>query len=645
VAPQVAESQADGVRSIGGVAPTQSTAITATSAAMKLHTTPYILLRLKFVPGSIDDDVFLMLSEAQVKADQQVYKQADELEEARISTFARQKQKVPYLEKTLAEAMRGVVFDRDEVVGRERRFAARELLAKYRERVEKHAATLPDSYTIEFSNNAIDYKYDFELGGLYFNRNSWHPCDVGAIEGCLSNGSGSHFFIFGGNRSRNDQFKERQSEFEGDFILHPPLISVIDTEKMRVNASGIPNSLLRSYNTQDTHLLRLPRASLVSVDRRLEMLTLKMDAQTAEEISKMRREPGADNQRQIRTLLHFTIREILGHEKRPTLKVRLDLLEIFSSENKLLLSDKGSGFRLGTEVLAGERAKQQAVEKKLEAQYASYDIVGLKLGMSLAAADKIVREHMSPTSEYRYERTVDIPGIYPRERGASERSPFGRSVVYIRLESTPPAKFLARDPVGSKRRWQVELSGHDVSERRSYWKTVAAQEIITLSVEKGTDGEDEVWGIYRKVQLSNADPSAIGDSLRGKYGKPSSGQGNQWVWGNSKCPPANNRLQADTLIRLDDGSNTKAVYWGKRRAGVTLVGIDAKQAMRAVWQVSPSGSRTGMPAEAAYRHCGPSISAFWNARGLTISMADFKSYFARFEDLFVSDEEAVAVKL
>ncbi len=52
-----------------------------------------------------------------------------------------------------------------------------------------------------------------------------------------------------------------------------------------------------------------------------------------------------------------------------------------------------------------------------------------------------------------------------------------------------------------------------------------------------------------------------------------------------------------------------------------------------------------LSAEAAYGHCGPAVQANWNDRELTVTMADFKSYFAHFEDMFASDEEAVAVKL
>ncbi|TDJ37772.1 MAG: hypothetical protein E2O54_14275 [Gammaproteobacteria bacterium] len=643
---QVPESQADGVRSIGGVAPTQSAAITATSADMALQAAPYFLLRLKFQPGDVTEDEFLTMTESQVMADKQAYKQADDIEKTRgyytkigngtiPSGF---QTKLAYREKALADAMRGAVFARDEVEGREPRYAARELVSKYRDRLEKLAAALPDSYTLEFSNTAVQYKYDHDLGGLYFDRN-WFKCDVDAIEGCLSNGRGSHFFIRGGNRSREDGYKTRRSEFEGDFILNPPRhVPGLD------NPFGLPNSLLR-VDTANEGLFNLPGHTLVSVDRRLEMLTLKMDARTAEEISKVRQGSGADNKRQIRTVLHFTVNELLGNAKYPTFKVSLDRLEIFSPENKLLLSDTGSGFRLGTEVLAGEHAKQQAAEKKLAAEHARYDIVGVKLGMSLAAAEKIVREHMSPTSEYRYERKMDIPGTEPRPQtsGAYQRSPFGRSVVFIRLESTPPAKFLARDTSDSNQRWQVDLTGNDERKRRQYWNAVASQEVITLSVEKGADGEDEVFGIYRTVKLSNPNLSAIGDSLKVKYGKPVREQGNYAVWGNQKCPPSDRLLGGDSMMRMEDGT---VVHWGERRAGVALMTVDAKNAMRVVRYVSLTDSRWArLSAEAAYGHCGPVVSANWNAQGLTMTMADFKSYFARFEELFASDEEAVAVKL
>jgi hypothetical protein len=628
--------------------PASATTPATASAGRELWTAPYFLLRLKFRPGDVTEDEFLALTESQVMADQQVYKQADELE--KVKGYYNQtgnkayQQKLVYPKKALADAMKGAVFARDEVEGRDPRFVARDLVSKYRDRVEKLAAALPNSYTVEYSNFAVEYKYDHDLGGLYFDRNWWSPCDVDAIEGCLSSGRGSHFFITGGNRSRNNGYKDRRSEFEGDFILNP-LGGVHDLE----NPFGLPNSLLRVYAPRAHELFSLPTHTLVSVDRRLEMLTLKMDSRTADEISKVRQEPGADNKRQVRTVLHFTVNELLGNVKFPTFKVSLDRLEIFSPENQLLLSDKGSGFRLGTEILAGENAKQQAVEEQIAAEQSKYDIVGVKLGMPLAAADKIVREHMSPTAEYRFERRMDIPGIDPQQSGASQRNPFGRSVVFIRLESTPPAKFLARDPVPMAVQivrtspWQVDLTENDQRKRQQYWDAVASQEVITLSVEKGADGEDEVVGIYRYLKLSNPNLSAISDSLRAKYGKPAREQGYSAVWGNSKCPSSGKRLSADKHIRMDDGT---LVNWGERRAGVTMAGMKAKLAWSSVRHIYLTDSRwKNLPDESAYGHCGPIVSANWNTRELTISLSDFKSYFARFEDLFVSDKEAAAVKL
>ncbi len=195
----------------------------------------------------------------------------------------------------------------------------------------------------------------------------------------------------------------------------------------------------------------------------------------------------------------------------------------------------------------------------------------------------------------------------------------------------------------SHQRWQVDLTGNDEQKRRQYWQAVASQEVITLSVEKGADGEDEVFGIYRTVKLSNPNLSAIGDSLKVKYGKPVTEQGNYAVWGNQKCPPSSRRLSADSMMRMEDGT---VVHWGERRAGVALMNAGAENAMRVVRYVSLTDSRyMRLSAEAAYGHCGPAVSANWNDRELTTTMADFKSYFARFEDLFASDEEAVAPKL
>ena len=88
------------------------------------------------------------------------------------------------------------------------------------------------------------------------------------------------------------------------------------------------------------------------------------------------------------------------------------------------------------------------------------------------------------------------------------------------------------------------------------------------------------------------------------------------------------------------------VYWAERSSGVVLTGFDAETAMLPVRYVSLTNTRwKRQSAESAYGHCGPTVIAGWSDREMTMSMSDFKSYFARFEELFVSEEESVAVKL
>jgi hypothetical protein len=617
--------------------PAAGTAAAANPASGRnLTTVPYLLLQLKYQPAAVGDDQLLQLTQRQVDSDQRVYGQAagvhspvNKLKNARKdlqdaiqklqqaetqgAKYTAQgnvdffKQTVEKLERELAQSMRGVVFDRAEVENRDAAFAAQELASKYRRHLEKLAAGLPDKYTLEFRVPARFYTYDFDHGILYNHGNSWLPCNPDAGEPCLPKGSktkgmGTHFFITGGNQARWNK-NNRLPEFKGYFVVRPPEAPRADP--LNPNPYGYPITL---------HAGGVQAPSLVVLDRNIALPALKMDTASAEAIkgppplTKAEMQAGKvripDSQRLVRSILYLTIQDVPKQKTQlQIIKVGLDKLEIFSPEQKLLLAKNADDFASSAELLAQagaqEAAAAQGAKDAVAAQESRLDILGIKLGMSLAEAEAIVRARMKPTSEFRYERD--------REFAPFGAEPFARSTVYIRMEGTPTGDF-------------------------QYWKTVTPKEVIGLTVETGADGKDHVFGIYRFLNTpKNADLDAIGDSLRKKYGKPEFQQGYSARWGNSKCQMGVKRSPGKGELRAGKDIPDESGFWQRIYSSIGTT--------QTRWK--------NLPKQNVFEHCGPGMSALWSERSLEVSLADLKAYFSRFEELFIvgSKNEKKAVEL
>jgi len=655
---------------------------------MNLTTVPYLLLQLKYQPAAVDDEQLLQLTRFQVDHDQRVYGQAggvhspvNKLENARKAyqdavqkleqadsqgakyTAQRNvdfhRQSVERFERELSNTMRGVVFDRDDVEGRDSAFAARELAPKFRRHLEKLAAGLPNKYTLEFLHRAQAYTYDFDHGIIYNRGNTWLPCNPETGGPCLPKGSntkgmGTHFFILGGNQVRTNQKNKqhnRFAEFEGYFVARPPEPPHVDP--LNPNPYGYPISMIRAGNVK--------APSMVAFDRDIAMLSMKMDTADAEALkgppplTKAEMMAGkvqvSPHDRKVRSVLSFTIQEVpQPKQQQRIVQVSLDRLEIYSPEEKVLLAKKGSDFPSGVALLAKAQAKEaeaesataaaaQAAESQAAAdetdRLESFDIVGLKLGMPLADADPIVRQRMTPTSEYRFKRAKDFMA-------------FDRSLVYIRIEDRfePPLLYSVSAPVnmsgegcptpGDQRYVKGFAEICIEGKKGEYWRTAIPEEVISLTIEQSPAGKDVVLGISRWLSLpENVDSEGIIESLKKKYGNPDS-----------------NKLHKKTYT-LTWGAcqtNTAALSNGRKRKEPQLVRGDAIPDQVRLWSKIPTSVvNTALlfgvdsPGTAKLEQCRPAVTAQLGPMGdpggmmLTVSLTDYSRYQKVFRELVASD--------
>ncbi len=612
-----------------------STAPVAPSAGMDLAGIPFVLLQFKYQPATFSENDVLAWTQRQVQHDQGVYTRVGRLEQARKqleeTTLKRdqapnasmkksydyqieaQKKQIKLQEAQIEESMTGVVFDRSEVENREPRFAAQQLKSKYSEHLARVAAALPDRYTLEFSNPVANYDYDFDAGILYNKVNTWAPCEMYPGELCLPNGWGSHFFA---TLITTEQLKNLP-DFAGYFLLSPPRAPFPDP--MNPNPYGFPQSVLGGG---------LGR-TLLAIDHHIGIPYLKMEAGEAEsmirrptlspaDVSAQKQLPGCWATRDCAFVgvIDFTVTG-LRMKPRPVIVASLQTVKIFEPQGKSLRAYRAGDFlSIGAVQAAAktkaqeEKAAQEKAAAEEAARYADFDILGIKLGMSLEDVDKIVRQHMKPTSEYRHERQNEVPPF-----GAK---PFDRAIAYIRMKDAAPA--------GQK-------------ESSRYWTEAVPEEVITVTVERSADGKDEVLGVRRWLQLpKNAHPDAIGNSLREKYGKPEREQGSTATWGKVSGGPCR------------PSAGTSFGHLWELRAGQAIPGHAKGNFYYSVRAISTKSSRwKRLPDETGFETCGPAIQASYSGR-LEVVLTDYKRYFERYSELFVSgskskEEEAFDIDL
>lgn len=248
--------------------------------------------------------------------------------------------------------------------------------------------------------------------------------------------------------------------------------------------------------------------------------------------------------------------------------------------------------RPGQQVAAAGNTETEVEQQPEPEPVIDFDVLGIRLGMSLEEAQAILRGHMATTSVYRNERPSES-NFYPF--GAE---PFARAVTYLRLQDEP---------------------GQGVA---------SDEEIITLMVERSKSGQDEVLGIRRWVSMSKStNPDAVAALLAKKYGQPASeqkaGKYSSWSWGKVDkryCKPSIRRL----ILRKDEPESGEMIPRSKlRKLPIGTVGTTDNSWMK-------------LPEDTRFRSCGPALRAQFVKGKLEILLTDLNRYFARFEELFVS---------
>jgi len=353
-------------------------------------------------------------------------------------------------------------------------------------------------------------------------------------------------------------------------------------------------------------------------------------------------------------VLHVNVQEVPVPDKSGKfIKVSLEKIEIFSPEGKLLVSHDAGDFTSSVDQQAAAHSAQaeadaalataasaaQAAQTQVAADEAArlegFDVIGFRLGMSLADADQMVRQHMTPTSEYRFERSEDFMA-------------FDRSVVYFRFEDllkdAPLPDYCQdkdlSDPINVN---YVKLcKEHRVN---NYWKAVIPKEAIALTIEQSKAGKDVVLGITRWLSLpENVNTDAIKDSLRRKYGNPDSESEHQ---------------EAYTLIWGECKTESRQPYTGTNGKQKLYTSGDVINDHANLWSFIPNrvvhtGLQFGVdsPGVVNLEGCRPAVSATLKPIGhnvegmmLNVSLTDYGRYLEVFRELVASDAGPVKEKV
>ena len=140
-----------------------------------LSDVPIALFVYRYAPEKFTEDLWIQLTQGQVRHDQKVW--------------SRRAKGQPIEAET--------IFSVAEVEGRDPSFAARELWPKYRKYIDAEAAKIPNKFKVVYQPDARAFAYDFDAKALYNGRNTW-ACGMYYGERCLKtkNGDlGTHLFL------------------------------------------------------------------------------------------------------------------------------------------------------------------------------------------------------------------------------------------------------------------------------------------------------------------------------------------------------------------------------------------------------------------------------------------------------------------
>jgi peptidoglycan hydrolase-like protein with peptidoglycan-binding domain len=571
------------------------------NASLTFDQVPMLLLRIKYKPESVSEEELRKATEKKFRYDQMLYKQIEDLKK-NIQSLQQANPKhvqIARNQQKIEEYSRKILFTHAQVQSTNLSFTSRQLAPQYHQHLKQIASQLPETFRIEYEWPLTSYTYDFDNKVLYNRGLTWSPCSMHPYEMCLPNGWGGHFFL----RVGSPNFAVAENH-----LVTPVSKTVSGSETHPLLQTMIPSTSAGPQFIAYDRIINIPYLSMPAEKARTltEPLPTNQQQQGA---GAAQSGPYVPPPKQVLTsTIYLRVTDIVSEGQIYLPLVTPTRVEINHWQKGLVKSYSADEFtsssQLGAAAQKAER-EQQLAEADRKASFQDMDIVGIKLGMSLEEADKIVRKHMQPMSVYRYSRQ-DSPKPYGAE-------PFGRSMMYIKFGEQPdPAK----------------------SEDTLYWGANRPHEVITLIIEANANGKDEVMGIWRSLLLpKDVNRDALRKSLIDKYGEPLRKQGNFATWAYSNTYSINQNCQP---------KQSRASKAGRQLVSGTEIPSHAKNLWN-VW-LMPSMMTTNtrwkdmVESEDFLEECGPTLYAFWTRDDLQAILGDYRAYFLRYRELFVKDK-------
>jgi hypothetical protein len=305
------------------------------------------------------------------------------------------------------------VFPRQKIEGRQPDFAARELAPTYRKTLEAAIARLPK--TVFINRRLTAPRYDHQRKVLVFEKQSpaaYQPKDkpvhmlpwtYGTVE-YLAAGEVSKFRSTSGIRAP----KSAEGLAIYDLVIHDnkPLTTPPHPPSLSGSAHGEAWRMSVQFRGD-----RKDQPRALALDRHLQFPEINLDPATAEQLINEYARPGDQTMRAI-IVLEVDKAQSMGSDSAAILFARLKHVVITTHQGRQVAVLNAASFpdavasygrsnaaeqnnrEASAKVAAEKKAAEESRAATLREGLRNTDIIGIRLGMTVPEAEKIVRKHM-----------------------------------------------------------------------------------------------------------------------------------------------------------------------------------------------------------------------------------------------------------